>query len=180
MSGAPYHFSRTAIGAFGLAGVIGALMAARAGRWADCGHAQRTTAAALLTLLLAWWPLSLLQSSLWALLIGIVLLDLGGQALHVTNQSLILRPAPRGARQTGRPVYAVLCRGQRARSPLQHHGLCPGRLAGRMSAGRGGQPALAMGLVADKAGSAASLCLSLQAWPAMNEVGPGVGTGRPS
>ena len=69
-------------------------MAARAGRWADCGHAQRTTAAALLTLLLAWWPLSLLQSSLWALLIGIVLLDLGGQALHVTNQSLILRPRP--------------------------------------------------------------------------------------
>lgn len=94
LSGAPYHFSRTAIGAFGLAGVVGALMAARAGRWADCGHAQRTTAAALLTLLLAWWPLSLLQSSLWALLIGIVLLDLGGQALHVTNQSLILRPRP--------------------------------------------------------------------------------------
>ncbi|WP_462378799.1 MFS transporter [Pseudomonas sp. Marseille-QA0892] len=42
-------------------------------------------------LLLAWWPLSLLEWSIWPLLIGIVLLDLGGQALHVTNQSLILR-----------------------------------------------------------------------------------------
>ena len=94
LSAAPYHFSRTAIGAFGLAGVVGALMAARAGLWADRGHAQCTTAAALLTLLLAWWPLSLLQSSLWALILGIVLLDLGGQALHVTNQSLILRPRP--------------------------------------------------------------------------------------
>lgn len=29
--------------------------------------------------------------SLWALAAGIVLLDLGGQALHVSNQSMILR-----------------------------------------------------------------------------------------
>lgn len=94
LSEAPYHFSRTAIGAFGLAGVLGALLASRAGRWADRGHAQRTSAAALLMLLLAWWPLSLLHSSLWALILGIVLLDLGGQALHVTNQALILRTRP--------------------------------------------------------------------------------------
>lgn len=94
LSEAPYHFSRTAIGAFGLAGVLGALLAGRAGRWADRGHAQRTSAAALLMLLLAWWPLSLLHGSLWALVLGIVLLDLGGQALHVTNQALILRTRP--------------------------------------------------------------------------------------
>ena len=94
LSAAPFHFSRTAIGAFGLVGVIGALMAARAGRWADRGHAQRTSAAALILLLLAWWPLSLLQHSIGALMLGIVLLDLGGQALHVTNQSMILRTRP--------------------------------------------------------------------------------------
>lgn len=94
LSEAPYHFSRTAIGAFGLAGVLGALLASRAGRWADRGHAQRTSAVALLMLLLAWWPLSLLHASLWALILGIVLLDLGGQALHVTNQALILRTRP--------------------------------------------------------------------------------------
>ncbi|MDR2327516.1 MAG: MFS transporter [Acidovorax sp.] len=94
LSAAPFHFSRTAIGAFGLVGVIGALMAARAGQWADRGHAQRTSAAALMLLLLAWWPISLLHASLWALMLGIVLLDLGGQALHVTNQSMILRTRP--------------------------------------------------------------------------------------
>ena len=94
LSAAPFHFSRTAIGAFGLVGVIGALMAARAGQWADRGHAQRTSAVALVLLVLAWWPLSLLHESLWALMLGIVLLDLGGQALHVTNQSLILRSRP--------------------------------------------------------------------------------------
>lgn len=94
LSAPPYGFSHTAIGAFGLAGAVGALAAARAGRWADLGYAQRTSAAALVVLLLSWWPLSLMEQSLWALVIGIVLLDLGGQALHVTNQSLIFRTRP--------------------------------------------------------------------------------------
>ncbi|MBD1600861.1 MFS transporter [Pseudomonas typographi] len=94
LSAPPYGFSHTVIGAFGLVGVVGALAAARAGQWADRGHGQRTSAAALVLLLLAWWPLSLMGWSLWALVIGIVLLDLGGQALHVTNQSLIFRTRP--------------------------------------------------------------------------------------
>lgn len=94
LSAPPHNFSHTVIGAFGLAGVAGALAAARAGQWADQGFGQRTSAAALVVLALAWWPLSLLEQSLWALLIGIVLLDLGGQALHVTNQSLIFRATP--------------------------------------------------------------------------------------
>ncbi len=94
LSAPPYNFSHTLIGAFGLAGVVGALAAARAGQWADRGYARRTSGLALLMLLLAWWPLSLMDVSLWALVMGIVLLDLGGQALHVTNQSLIFRTRP--------------------------------------------------------------------------------------
>ncbi len=94
LSAPPYNFSHTLIGAFGLAGVVGALAAARAGQWADKGYARRTSGLALLVLLLAWWPLSLMDVSLWALVMGIVLLDLGGQALHVTNQSLIFRTRP--------------------------------------------------------------------------------------
>ncbi|MBY4674792.1 MFS transporter [Burkholderia multivorans] len=91
LSAPPYGFSHTTIGAFGLAGAAGALAAARAGQWADRGLGQRTSVTALVMLLLAWGPLSLLAQSPWALVIGIVLLDLGGQALHVTNQSLIFR-----------------------------------------------------------------------------------------
>jgi len=94
LSKPPYSFSHTIIGSFGLVGVVGALAAARAGKWADRGYAQRTSAAALFTLLIAWGPLSLMAYSLWALVIGIVLLDLGGQALHVTNQSMIFRTRP--------------------------------------------------------------------------------------
>lgn len=91
LSAPPYAYSHTTIGAFGLVGVIGALGAAGAGRWVDKGRGQTVTAMALLVLLLAWWPLSLMPTSLWALALGIILLDLGGQALHVTNQSMILR-----------------------------------------------------------------------------------------
>jgi len=91
LSAAPYHFSHTQIGAFGLVGVVGAVAAGRAGFWADRGYARQTSLAALLLLLIAWWPLSLMAHSLWALVAGIILLDLGGQALHVTNQSLIFR-----------------------------------------------------------------------------------------
>jgi len=94
LSKPPYSFSHTIIGSFGLVGVVGALAAARAGKWADRGYVQRTSAAALFILLIAWGPLSLMAYSLWALVVGIVLLDLGGQALHVTNQSMIFRTRP--------------------------------------------------------------------------------------
>lgn len=94
LSAPPYGFSHTIIGAFGLVGVIGALAATRAGQWADRGYAQRTSAFAIIALLLAWWPLSQMSVSLGVLVIGIVLLDLGGQALHVTNQSMIFRNRP--------------------------------------------------------------------------------------
>lgn len=94
LSAPPYSFSHSAIGGFGLVGVVGALAAARAGRWADRGWEGRASLVALLLLLAAWLPLSLMERSLWALVAGIVLLDLGGQALHVTNQSMIFRRHP--------------------------------------------------------------------------------------
>lgn len=94
LSAPPYDYSRTLIGAFGLVGAVGAWAAARAGTWADQGYGQQVSALALALLLLAWWPLSLMAGSLWFLVLGIVLLDLGGQALHVTNQSLIFRGHP--------------------------------------------------------------------------------------
>lgn len=94
LSAQPYGFSHTAIGAFGLAGAAGALAAIWAGRWADRGYERSISVAALLLLAAAWSPLWYMDASLWALIAGIVLLDLGGQAIHVTNQSLIFRSSP--------------------------------------------------------------------------------------
>ncbi|BCG22707.1 MFS transporter [Pseudomonas tohonis] len=90
LSAPPLSLSPGAIGAFGLVGAVGALAAARAGRWADRGQAQRASGLALALLALAWVPLAFTGQSLWALLLGILLLDAAGQALHVLNQSLVL------------------------------------------------------------------------------------------
>ncbi|MFC3748334.1 MFS transporter [Paenibacillus sp. GCM10012306] len=94
LSAPPFSLSHTAIGAFGLAGVAGALAAARAGVLADRGFGQRTTGLALILLLTSWALISLLHYSLLALLGGIILLDLAVQAVHVTNQSLIFNVRP--------------------------------------------------------------------------------------
>lgn len=150
LSAPPYNFSHTLIGAFGLAGVVGALAAARAGQWADRGYARRTSGLALLVLLLAWWPLSLMDVSLWALVMGIVLLDLGGQALHVTNQSLIFRTRPDAhSRLVG--LYMMFCRRQRAGRHQYHRHLCPFWLARGMPTWRIGQFAGVGVLVGDAA-----------------------------
>lgn len=94
LSAPPLSLSHSAIGAFGLAGVAGALAAARAGRLADRGLGQRTTGAALILLLLSWLPISYTEHSLPSLVAGIILLDLAVQAVHVTNQSMILNLHP--------------------------------------------------------------------------------------
>ncbi|SCC41558.1 Uncharacterized protein BW664_03373 [Bacillus mycoides] len=90
LSTPPIALSHSAIGAFGLVGVAGALAAARAGKLADQGYGQRTTGIALALLLISWLFISYIEQSLIALVIGIVLLDLAVQAIHVTNQAMIL------------------------------------------------------------------------------------------
>ncbi len=94
LSAAPYHLSHTAIGAFGFAGVAGALAAAKAGRLADRGLGQRTTGIALLLLVISWFLIRLINYSLLPLVIGVILLDLAVQAVHVTNQSMIFTVRP--------------------------------------------------------------------------------------
>ncbi|WP_139195788.1 MFS transporter, partial [Pseudomonas aeruginosa] len=90
-----HSLSHSAIGAFGLVGALGALGAARAGSLADRGHAQALSGGALLLLLLSWLPLALGAHSLAALILGVLLLDLAGQAIHVLNQSLVFAIDPR-------------------------------------------------------------------------------------
>ncbi len=65
LSGPPWSLSRTAIGAFGLAGAAGAVAATVAGRWNDRGLARRTTGVGLAVLALSWLPIGLTGRSLW-------------------------------------------------------------------------------------------------------------------
>ncbi|MHC8338477.1 MFS transporter [Pseudomonas sp. HLT2-19-2] len=94
LSAPPLSLSHTQIGLFGLAGAAGALAAARAGHLADRGLGQWTSGLSLLLMLVSWLPIAFTQSSLWALLLGVITLDLGLQAVHVTSQSMIYNVRP--------------------------------------------------------------------------------------
>ncbi|MFZ0089364.1 MAG: MFS transporter [Solirubrobacteraceae bacterium] len=94
LSGAPYHYGNAVIGLFGLAGVAGAVAASVVGRLADRGHGARASMAAVLIMLASWGILAAGKTSLLALIVGIAVLDLGVQGLHISNQSAIYGLAP--------------------------------------------------------------------------------------
>lgn len=90
----PFNFSEGVIGLFGLAGAAGALGARPAGGFADKGKAHLTTTVGLVLLLLSWIATALGQYSVIALIIGILVLDLTVQGVHITNQTVIYRMMP--------------------------------------------------------------------------------------
>jgi predicted MFS family arabinose efflux permease len=108
LSGPPFHYGNAVIGLFGLAGVAGATAASVAGRLADRGHGGRTSTAAIIVLALSWAILAAGRSSAILLIIGIAILDLGTQSLHISNQSAIYALAPE-ARSRLTTAYMVSC-----------------------------------------------------------------------
>lgn len=90
----PFNYSEGEIGLLGLAGAAGALAARQAGSLADRGKARLTTTLGLLIMLISWGLTALGAHSLAALIVGIILLDLAVQGVHITNQSVIYRRMP--------------------------------------------------------------------------------------
>ncbi|MEW2378007.1 MFS transporter [Micromonospora sp. NPDC047812] len=91
---APWHFGTTEIGLFGLAGLTGALGAARAGRWADQGLTPSVTSWSLALLTASWLLIAQAGSSLWLLIVGVIVLDFAVQAVHVSSQHLLTTARP--------------------------------------------------------------------------------------
>ena len=87
LSGPPYHYGSAVIGLFSLAGLAGAVAAPQVGRLADRGYGRLGTLGTVVILMASWGLLALGAHWLAALIPGIVLLDLGAQALHISNQS---------------------------------------------------------------------------------------------
>lgn len=90
----PFNYSEGTIGLFGLAGAAGALGARPAGGFADRGKSHLTTTFGLLLLLLSWFSIWLGHTSVMALIVGILVLDLTVQGVHITNQTVIYRVRP--------------------------------------------------------------------------------------
>jgi predicted MFS family arabinose efflux permease len=86
-----WHLQPVVIGLFGLVGAAGAAAATFAGRLSDSGHENASTGGSAVLLALSWLPLWLGRSSIAALVVGIVVLDVATQGLHITNQGAIYR-----------------------------------------------------------------------------------------
>ncbi|RTN24273.1 MFS transporter [Enterobacter quasimori] len=90
----PFNYSEGVIGLFGLAGAAGALGARPAGGLADKGKSHMTTTAGMVLLLLSWAAIWYGHVSVLALIVGILVLDLTVQGVHITNQTVIYRVKP--------------------------------------------------------------------------------------
>jgi predicted MFS family arabinose efflux permease len=103
LAGPPYHYGEAVIGLFGLLGAAGALAASFSGRLADRGLERWVSGGSLAITVASVGLLALGGSRLWALVVGIVLADLGIQAVHIQNQQLIfgIDPAARSRLNTG-------------------------------------------------------------------------------
>jgi predicted MFS family arabinose efflux permease len=97
LSGSPYHYSSAVIGLFGLVGAGGILAANVAGRLADKAQVTLPTVVAGVLLTASFGLLWAGRTSLAALIVGIVVLDIGTQGMQITNQGVIyaLRPDAR-------------------------------------------------------------------------------------
>ena len=85
----PAHYGSEAAGLFGLVGAAGALAAAGAGRIADRVGPRPLNGAALLLIVLSFGLMGVSGHSLVALSVGVILMDAGVQASHISNQTRI-------------------------------------------------------------------------------------------
>jgi predicted MFS family arabinose efflux permease len=106
LSAPPYNYSNAVIGLFGLAGVGGVLAANLAGRMADSKRITASTTVAGILLVISFGLMALGKTSVVALLIGIVVLDMGTQGMQITNQTVIYALAP-AARSRINSAYMV-------------------------------------------------------------------------
>jgi predicted MFS family arabinose efflux permease len=85
----PPHYGSVVVGAYGLVGVSGALAAPLVGRFADRRDPRILNGLAIVATLGSFGIFAVGASSLAALAVGVVLLDVGAQANHVSNQTRI-------------------------------------------------------------------------------------------
>lgn len=89
LEGPPYFYTSRGAGSFGLIGAAGALCAPLAGRLTDRHGGRRNVLFAILTMMAAFAVLGRFGTSLAAFISGVLLLDLGQQTSHVSNQTRI-------------------------------------------------------------------------------------------
>lgn len=100
----PFHFTSDKIGLFGLAGAAGALAAPLVGRLGDRGNLRITIGYGLILYILSVVLLYFTRTSVIGCIVGVVLIDVAQQSVHVSNQTRIYMLIPE-ARNRLNTVY---------------------------------------------------------------------------
>jgi predicted MFS family arabinose efflux permease len=84
---APFHAGSAVAGSFGLIGAVGALAAALVGRISTRVSTYTVILGSIFILLLSWIVFYIGGNSYIGLIAGVILIDLGLQSMHISNQS---------------------------------------------------------------------------------------------
>ncbi|UKT62838.1 MFS transporter [Pedobacter mucosus] len=90
----PFNFQTLQIGLFGIAGAAGALAAPLVGKLSDGSNPRKNLMIGFIFQLISIALFYFTGSHLYLFVIGIVLIDIGQQAIHVTNQTRIYTLIP--------------------------------------------------------------------------------------
>lgn len=90
----PFSFQTLQIGLFGIAGAAGALAAPLVGKLSSGKNPRRNLLTGLLLQLISIAAFYFTGSHLYLFVMGIILIDIGQQAIHVTNQTRIYTLVP--------------------------------------------------------------------------------------
>lgn len=101
-----FNMGSQAAGLFGLVGAFGALGAAFMGRISDKSNPYTVTTFSVILVIVSYAVFFVSDKSLTGLIIGVILLDLGVQATHISNQTMIFTLSAE-ARNRLNTVYMV-------------------------------------------------------------------------
>lgn len=101
-----FGYGSTITGLFGLLGIAGALGATIVGKLSDKMDKNKIIIFSAILLIVSWVIFLVSGNSIFGLVIGVILVDLGLQALHITNQNIIFSKNPEGRNRVN-TVYMV-------------------------------------------------------------------------
>ena len=101
-----FGYGSTVAGLFGIFGIAGALGATVVGKLNDKINKNKIIVFSAILLIVSWVVFFFSANSIFGLIVGIILVDLGLQALHITNQNIIFSKNPEGRNRVN-TVYMV-------------------------------------------------------------------------
>ena len=102
LSGPPFHYGSVVAGLFGLIGVVGVIAAPLVGRAGDRWNRRHIVGAGIVMTTVSFILFALGGHRRWGLVAGVIVMDLGVQVVHVSNQTRnqSLRPEARNRLNT--------------------------------------------------------------------------------